>query len=250
MSFIREVYRTAEVDEHYAFSIPAIADLESLQFHQGVTFFVGENGSGKSTLLEALAMASGFPPQGGSKFLNDWNSHPEERVLANCLRLVRGHRRERDGFFLRAETFFNVATILERLEDSPFLRDQFLRRNYGGNLHDISHGESFLNLALNRFRPDSLFFFDEPEAALSPQRQLSFLLLLDELVQQRCQFVIATHSPILMAFPKSKLYFFSDDGIRETAYQETEHFRFTRDFLQNKERYLRHLTKHAKYYAR
>ncbi len=245
MSFLREVHRTSEVEDHYAFSIPAVAGLGCLKLDPKVTFFVGENGSGKSTLLEALAMASGFPPQGGSKFLNDWNSHPEERVLAKCLKLVRGHRRERDGFFLRAETFFNVATVLERLDDDEYLREQFLRRNYGGNLHEFSHGESFMNLALNRFKPDSLFFFDEPEAALSPQRQLSFLLLLDQLTKQRCQFVIATHSPILMAFPKSKLYFFNDDGIREMPYQETEHFQFTRDFLQNRERYLRHLFKQS-----
>lgn len=237
MSFLRSVVVRDRLPGHFAFKIPAVQHLEELQLHPVVTFLVGENAAGKSTLLEAMAMACGFPPEGGSKNMNCWDDEEEERSFSSCLKIIRGPRRERDGFFLRAESFFNVATLLERMENN----DNFMQNNYGTNLHEVSHGESFLSLAQHRFRADSLFFFDEPEAALSPQRQLAFLLVMQELSRKRCQFVIATHSPILMSFPDSWLYEVTDQGFRRSNYQETEHFLITRDFLRDRQRFLRHL---------
>ena len=218
----------------YPYSIPAIQRLGVLEFHPKVTFLVGENGSGKSTLVEAIAAAARFNPEGGSKATSFQTTRSESELYRN-LRLIRNTQRERDGFFLRAESFFNVATTLDELGVS-------MARYGGKSLHQQSHGESFLALVENRFGEDGLYLLDEPEAALSPQRQLSLLVLMDELVQRaRCQFVIATHSPILMAYPDASLLELSDEGIRPVTLEETEHFRVTRDFLAAPERFFRTL---------
>lgn len=218
----------------YPWAIPAVAKLGELLFHPKVTFLVGENGSGKSTLIEAIAVAARFNAEGGSKATR-FETVSSASDLQEGVRLVRNPRRERDGFFLRAESFFNVATTIDSLGIDL--------AGYGGkSLHAQSHGESFLALVEHRFREDSLFLLDEPEAALSPQRQLSLLVLVDELVQRaRCQFVIATHSPILMAYPESKIVELSEEGLREIPWTETEHFRITRDFLAAPERFFRTL---------
>lgn len=218
----------------HPWAIPAIAKFESLSFHPKVTFLVGENGSGKSTLIEAIAVAARFNPEGGSKATR-FETVKSDSTLHQALRLVRDPRYERDGFFLRAESFFNVATTIDALGIDL--------RSYGGkSLHAQSHGESFLALVEHRFREDSLFLLDEPEAALSPQRQLSLLVLIDELVQRaRCQFIIATHSPILMAYPHAKIVELSEAGIAEIEWTETEHYQITRDFLAAPERYFRKL---------
>ncbi len=212
----------------YPFNIPAIRSLDRIELHPAVTFFVGENGSGKSTLLEALAVKLRFNAEGGSRNL-DFATHETHSDLFDFLRLERrGHFT--DGWFLRAESFYNVATQLEHL--GPTI-------SYGGkSLHDQSHGEAFLALLANRLQGDGIYLFDEPEAALSPQRQLSVLTLLHRLVYHRSQLVIATHSPILLAYPHARISEFGDHGIREIAYTETEHYRITKDFLNRHERML------------
>jgi len=205
----------------YPFSIPAVASLKKLEFHPSITFFVGENGSGKSTLIEAIAVRAGFNAEGGNK--NFVSSHrPSESSLRNHVRLARGARREQGGFFLRAETMFNVSTEAEQY------------RAYGwADMHEMSHGEAFLWLAMNRFRDGGLFILDEPEAALSPQRQLALLARIHQLVLTGSQFVISTHSPILMAYPGAKIFLLDRAGIHEVRYEDTEHFAVTKAFLQD-----------------
>jgi predicted ATPase len=234
--FVRSVQLLPEFitePDRHPFTVPAIKHLDVLDLHPQVTFFVGENGSGKSTLLEAIAVAAGFNAEGGTKNFRFATSR-EEHPLKSCLRLVRGTTRESTGFFLRAESFFNVATEIDRLGVS---------NSYGGrSLHEQSHGESFLALVNHRFSEHGLYLLDEPEAALSPQRQLALLVAIDQLARfEDSQFIIATHSPLLLAYPHSRRYAFSADAITTVAYEETEHFRLTRDFLANPERYLARL---------
>jgi predicted ATPase len=198
---------------------------------------IGENGSGKSTLLEAIAACARFAEQGGSKNFNQ--SGPEWSPLSAALQIVRGVRHEQDGFFLRAESFYNVATQIEDMaREGPSILD-----SYGGTSpHSQSHGEWFLSVLNHRFRGNGLYILDEPEAALSPTRQLAFLRLLKTHVDEMgSQFIIATHSPILMAFPDSVIWELSEAGIRPVEYEETEHYRLTRDFLNEPQLYLREL---------
>lgn len=211
----------------YPFSIPAVAKLDRLEFSSAVTCFVGENGSGKSTVMEAIAIKCGFTGAGGTRDFSN-AQHDTESSLHEVLRLARGARRERHNFFLRAETLFNVATAAEGFGA------------YGADtLHQMSHGEAFLSLAMNRFRPNGLYIMDEPEAALSPQRQLALMGRIYQLVNEGCQFIIATHSPILLAYPGAKIYSFGPGGIEPVVYEETEHYTVTRAFLVNPERMLR-----------
>jgi predicted ATPase len=224
----------------YPFSIPALRGLEELELHPRVTFFVGENGSGKSTLVEGIAVAAGFNAEGGTKNFN-FGTRRSESALHEVLVITRGPDRERDGFFLRAESLYNVATEIEKLDREGLGRP--LLDSYGGvSLHEQSHGESFLALAKNRFGEDGLFILDEPEAALSPQRQLSLLALVhDRVTRARGQFLIATHSPIVMAYPDATIYHLGAEGIRPVPYEETEHFRITSSFLASRESYFKHL---------
>jgi len=217
----------------YPFSIPSIQSLDELELDAKVTFLIGENGAGKSTLIEAIAVLMGFNAEGGTKNFR-FDTRRSESSLHEFMRPVRGHRRPRDGFFLRAESYFNVATEIERLG---------VGRSYGGvSLHEQSHGESFLALAMHRFGGQGLYILDEPEAALSPKRQLSLLSIINELVEDHAsQFVIATHSPILMAFPNALLYRLGPNGIERVAYEDTEHYRITRDFLNSPERFFKTL---------
>ena len=203
------------------------------------TAVVGENGSGKSTLLEAIAVSLGFNAEGGGKNFS-FGTRPSHSPLHEYLRVAKGVRRPKDGFFLRAESFFNVATEIERLDSEP--GGGRVIESYGGrSLHEQSHGEAFLALVTNRFRGDGLYILDEPEAALSPQRQLAVLSRIHDLVEEGSQFIMATHSPILMAYPNAQIYQLSTDGIEPVAYEDTEHYQVTRTFLASPERMFRQL---------
>lgn len=222
----------------YPFNIPALngGDIH-LSFSSPITFFVGENGSGKSTLLEAIAIGSGFNPSGGSR-----NTLNEQRKSESNLHehLVFSWRKKAfDGFFLRAESFFNFASFLEEWERDTG-RD--FHAPYGGkSLHEQSHGESFIALVNNRFK-QGLFILDEPEAALSPTRQLTLLSLMHRLITEgKSQFIIASHSPILLSYPDATILEFGDEGVRNVNYEDTEHFRVTKDFLNGREAFFRHL---------
>jgi predicted ATPase len=215
--------------KQYPFSIPAVANLDRLQFNRGVTFFVGENGSGKSTLVEAIAIKVGFNPEGGSKNFRS-RHRPSESPLEGYLRLARGATREKGGFFLRAETMFNVSTEAEAYK--PLGWD---------DLHAMSHGEAFLWVAMNRFHAKGLYILDEPEAALSPARQLALLARIHQLVLGGAQLIISTHSPILMAYPGATIYALERDGIRAVRYEETEHYAVTKTFLADPSRALREI---------
>jgi predicted ATPase len=222
--------------DRYPFCLPAVRNLSRLEFHPGVTFFVGENGSGKSTLIEGLAIACDLNPEGGSRNFN-FESYASHSQLEKFVRVARTGLPP-DSFFLRAESFYNVASEIDRLG---------VNKSYGGmSFHKQSHGESFFALFERRFgfrkpgRPPlpGLYFLDEPEAALSPGRQLQFLALLHQYCSEGSQFIIATHSPIIMAYPESWIYLLDKDGIRLVPYVETEHYRVTRAFLDNPQRML------------
>jgi len=213
----------------YPFSLPVVKSLDSLAFHPAVTFFIGENGTGKSTLLEAIATAWGFNPEGGSKDFN-FATRASHSELYNFIHLDRTINRAKDGFFLRAESFFNVATQVETLGVS---------RSYGErSLHEQSHGESFLALFMNRFRGQGLYILDEPEAALSPSRQMAVVSRIHDLVAQNSQFIIATHSPIIMSYPNALIYQLTEDGVCEIKYTDTEYYSVTKEFLNNHEKML------------
>jgi len=214
----------------YPFSIPAVSQLQVLRFDPDVTFLVGENGTGKSTLLEAVSVALGFNAEGGTKNFSFCTraSHSE---LYTCLRLVRSHRRPQDGYFLRAESFFNVASEIERLDREPGSGPLIINSYGGRSLHEQSHGESFLALMRHRFRGQGLYILDEPEAALSPKKQLLMLRRIRQLVHLNSQFIIATHSPLLLAYPNAKILVLDERGYMPVAYEDTEHYQLTRRFL-------------------
>ncbi len=232
--FIRKVTlqrdKVASFD-HYPFAIPAVANLRELPLDPHVTILVGENGSGKSTLIEAIALAARFGPEGGTRNIHV-ATQSSESELHKYLMLVRGGRREKSGFFLRAESLFNVAT---RVDDLGL-------GQYGWeSLHQKSHGEAFLWLLQNRFAPNGLYILDEPEAALSPQRQLAALAVMHDLVNKGSQFIMATHSPILMAYPGALIYQLDGNGLLPSRLEDTEHFTVTRNFLLRPESFLKHL---------
>ena len=220
----------AALMREFPFTLPVVRSLDRLALHPRVTFFVGENGSGKSTLLEAIAVAMGFNAEGGSRNFR-FSTRASHSALHEQLRLVRGIATPRDGYFLRAESFFNVSTEIERLDVAAY---------YGARpLHEQSHGEAFLSLFMERFGGKGFYILDEPEAALSPQRQLAMLSRLHDLVREGSQFLVATHSPILMAYPDALIYECGAGGIREVAYEDTEHYRVMHDFIANPQRMLK-----------
>jgi predicted ATPase len=225
---------SAEIEpgEGWPFTMPALRGIERIEFRRPVTYFIGENGTGKSTLLEAIAVAAGFNSEGGSRNFQ-FETVRRETELPRLVRLVRSPRWPSDGYFLRAESFFNVATEIDRLG---------VTRGYGGvSLHDQSHGEAFMSLLLNRFLGDGLYVLDEPEAALSPTRQLAMIARLHELVTGGSQFIIATHSPIVMAYPDAAIMVLDENGMRTVSYEETEHYRVMHDFLTHRTAMLREL---------
>lgn len=226
-----------KLNSSYISTIPAVKKLGMLDLKQAVTFFVGENGSGKSTLLEAVAVAYGFNAEGGSKNFT-FSSRATHSDLHDFLRLSKGIPFAKDGFFLRAESFYNVASNIEEMGEEGIGSYD----SYGGkSLHAQSHGESFISLVQNRFWGNGLYILDEPEAALSPARQLALMVLIRNLVQKNSQFIIATHSPILMAYPNADVFVLNEDGIERTPYEQTEHYFITKRFLDQPERMLKEL---------
>jgi len=246
----------------FPFDLPLIKNFDGMDFRSPVTFFVGENGSGKSTLIEAIAAGANSAAIGGDDLARDATLE-HARALAKQLKFAWQQKSHR-GFFLRAEDFFNFARRLQSMtkelqeiakgfesdysgyalglaQGSVLAQRRALVERYGENLDANSHGESFLKLFQARFVPGGLYLLDEPEAPLSPQRQLAFLAMLKEMVAENSQFIIATHSPILMAFPDAVIYSFENQQIREIAYDDVEHVSLTRAFLNNPQSFLRHL---------
>ncbi|WP_145320092.1 AAA family ATPase [Paenibacillus xylanexedens] len=219
--------------DQYPFDIPSIRSLERLELTNNVTFFVGENGSGKSTLLEGIAHQCGFNTAGGGRN-NTYETHASESSLGSYLRLA-WLPKITNGFFMRSESFYQFASHVDEMPASlPY---------YGGrSLHEQSHGESFLSLFVNRFSSKGIYLLDEPEAALSPARQLSLLRILHDL-SGTSQFIIATHSPILLGYPGAEILSFDDSHIQEVTYEETDHYQITRSFLENRDRMLNELFK-------
>ncbi|HXI63124.1 MAG TPA: AAA family ATPase [Gemmatimonadales bacterium] len=216
---------------NYPYSVPAIRLLTELVFETPVTFFVGENGSGKSTLLEGIAVAFGLNPEGGTKH-ERFSTRATHSDLFASLILTKSRDAPTDSYFLRAESFYNVASAVD-----PGDADR-----YGGRaLHEQSHGESFLSLVLHRLRGNGLYLFDEPEAALSPARQLALLAAMHRLVRRNSQFIIATHSPILLGYPGATIYLFAESKLARIDYLDTEHYQITKAFLERPERMLNEL---------
>lgn len=224
----------------YLNDIPAVRCLKEqkrLPLHSPVTFLIGENGTGKSTLLEAVAVEAGFNPEGGTKNFS-FSTCATHSALHECIALAR-YDFPQDGFFLRAESFYNVATNIDEMDRESGVP---LIESYGGvSLHGQSHGESFLSVVLHRFSGNGLYILDEPEAALSPMRLMTLLCAMDRLVKNRSQFLIATHSPILMAYPGAEIYELGAEGIASVDYRETQHYQLTRCFLENPEKMLHYL---------
>lgn len=239
--FIKEVRIDWNRIDTYSYlrNIPALQFKEPLVFDHNVTFFVGENGSGKSTLLEGIAVAYGFNPEGGTKNYNfsTFDSHSE---LHDAVHLVRGVRKPRGSYFLRAESFYNVASKAEDYRDGEDMRIYYAK--YGGkSLHQQSHGESFLALIQGNFVEKGIYILDEPEAALSPQRQLTLLIEIDRLARLGAQFIIASHSPILLGLPGARILSFDEGQIHPCEYCETDSYQVTEMFINNREYFLKRL---------
>ncbi|GAB6257937.1 MULTISPECIES: AAA family ATPase [Peribacillus] len=241
--YIRGIYlnrdRISSYD-HFPLDLPVIKHLQEVAFHPSVTYVIGENGMGKSTLLEGIAIAYGFNPEGGTLNFN-FSNYDSHSNLDEYLRLKKGVYKPKDHFFFRAETFYNLATNIEELDRESSFGSKIIDSFGGKSLHQQSHGESFFSAFVERFQGDGLYILDEPEAALSPLRQISMLARINELVQQGSQFIISTHSPIIMAYPDAKILQISDEGMSEVTLEESNHYLLMKQFFEDKDRLLHHL---------
>ncbi|HHX37925.1 MAG TPA: AAA family ATPase [Clostridiaceae bacterium] len=240
MIYINKVKNIKPIEERntYPYNIPSIVNLNELGFRKSVTFITGENGSGKSTLVEAIAINAGFNPEGGSRNFN-FRTQDSHSKLFNYLKLSWSSR-NKDGFFLRAESYYNFASNMDALDAEP--GGTPIKQYYGGkSLHEQSHGESFLALLVNRLYGNGLYIFDEPEAALSVSSQFKMLVRMKELADKNSQFIIATHSPVLMAYPDADIYVVSETGIDLIDYESTEQYRLTKYFVNNHRQFLSEL---------
>jgi predicted ATPase len=232
--FVRAI-KLRDGGDDYSADLPALRGLERLELDTRVTFLVGENGSGKSTLIEAIAVAAKLNVEGGGKLLK-FSTRATHSQLHERLTLERSELPPLNAFFLRAESVFNLATAIEENGYIGAREDVYDRP-----LHEQSHGESFLDIAVNRLGPRGFYLFDEPEAALSVRGQLALMRRMHELVLEHSQFVVATHSPILLGYPEATILELSEEGIRSVGYEETQQVELTRSFLENPARFLRHL---------
>ncbi|QOS91227.1 AAA family ATPase [Peribacillus sp. JNUCC41] len=226
--------------DHFPLDLPVIKHLQEVAFHPSVTYVIGENGMGKSTLLEGIAIAYGFNPEGGTLNFN-FSNYDSHSNLDEYLRLKKGVYKPKDHFFFRAETFYNLATNIEELDREASSGRKIIDSFGGKSLHQQSHGESFFSAFVERFQGNGLYILDEPEAALSPLRQISMLARINELVQQGSQFIISTHSPIIMAYPDAKILQISDEGMSEVTLEESNHYLLMKQFFEDKDRLLHHL---------
>lgn len=241
--YIRGIYLNRDrisTYDHFPLDLPVIRYLQEVAFHPSVTYVIGENGMGKSTLLEGIAIAYGFNPEGGTLNFN-FSNYDSHSNLDEYLRLKKGVYKPKDHFFFRAETFYNLATNIEELDRESSFGSKIIDSFGGKSLHQQSHGESFFSAFVERFQGDGLYILDEPEAALSPLRQISMLARINELVQQGSQFIISTHSPIIMAYPDAKILQISDEGMSEVKLEESNHYLLMKQFFEDKDRLLHHL---------
>ena len=242
--YVNKVNITKEIpNDNYLKGLSVVKNLEKtdgIRFCKPVTFLVGENGVGKSTLIEAIAVACGFNPEGGTINFN-FSTRSSHSDLYNYLTISRGYKKHRDGFFLRAESFYNVASNIEDMDEGVSLGAPVISSYGGVSLHKQSHGESFMSLVENRFGGNGLYILDEPEAALSPMRMMRLLCYMQKLVNDNSQFIISTHSPILMTFPNAEILEITEDGINSVNYKETEHFLITKRFMDAPEKMIESL---------
>jgi len=242
--YLRDIRISKEIPRNnYLSRLPVVKNLGAmgrLEFSKNVTFIVGENGIGKSTLIEGIAVAMGFNPEGGTVNFN-FSTNASHSDLHEYLTVCRGYKRHKDGFFLRAESFYNVASNIDELDAEPCSAPPLIA-NYGGvSLHKQSHGESFMSLVENRFRGNGLYILDEPEAALSPMRLMRLMVCMQKLVENNSQFIISTHSPILMTFPDAEVLEITEAGIQPVHYKDTEHYFVTKRFMDAPEKMVKSL---------
>lgn len=245
MNYIEKI-KICNLDKNkdtYLNELPVVKNLinkKELNFDKPVTFFTGDNGAGKSTLIEAIAIAFGFNPEGGSKNFNfsTYNSHS---ILSKYITIKKGIIKPKDGFFLRAESFYNIASYIEAL-DQIKANEPLIKEFYGGkSLHNQSHGEGFLSIILNRFRGNGIYILDEPEAALSINNQFTLISQIDNLVRNSSQFIISTHSPYLLAYPNASIFVIDDNQIKKVSYKETDNYILSKGFLNNPERCINYI---------
>ncbi|MBW5995816.1 AAA family ATPase [Klebsiella michiganensis] len=242
MPFVKKIIIKPELilTGEFPFTLPSVKAIDQLELHSAVTFFTGENGTGKSTVIESIAVAAGFNHEGGSKNFN-FSTAENSPILSRAIRLSRSAERMRDGYFYRSESFYNVITQINKLDKEQGLTPP-IKNSYGGrDLHSRSHGESFLDLTLFRFSGKGLYILDEPESALSVQNQLVLLSRINELVRKGSQFIIATHSPLLVAYPGASILEFSSRGIDPVNYEETENFALMKQYFRDPEYFMKQL---------